>query len=173
MEKAIDATDDVVLRWLESEDFEEALDWRMEVLGVVFEEAEPWNHAALRKANGRFIGKHLGSDLVHCIASYAGEDAGCGAICFQDELPSPDNREGWNAYLMNIYTRPAFRGHGIGRAVVAELIARARERGAGKIYLETTAMGAALYEGLGFVYMEGMMRLEDAAGLPSKGEDRD
>lgn len=156
---------DVALRWLGKEDLEEALDWRMEVLGVVFAEDEPWDQAALREANREFLANHLGVDLIYCIASVEGKDAGCGAICFQSELPSPDNPSGADAYLMNIYTRSTCRGKGIGRAVVAQLIEQARERGAGKIYLETTAMGAGLYESLGFEYLDGMMKLSGTPAL--------
>lgn len=156
---------DVALRWLGKKDLEEALDWRMEVLGVVFAEDEPWDQTALREANEQFLANHLGADLIYCIASVDGKDAGCGAICFQSELPSPDNPTGMDAYLMNIYTRLAFRGKGIGRTVVTQLIEQARERGARKIYLETTAIGAGLYESLGFEYLDGMMKLGDASAL--------
>ena len=34
------------------------------------------------------------------------EIIGCGGICYQSELPSPENLSGINGYLMNIYTLP-------------------------------------------------------------------
>lgn len=150
----------ISFRQLESTQLDEALAWRMEVLSDVFAVDEPWSHADMRETNSAFLEKRLGEDLVYVIASVDGEEAGCGAICIQPELPSPDNPSGSSAYLMNIYTRPTFRGKGIGHAVVAWLVDNARERGAGKIYLETTEAGFPVYEGLGFRAMDGMMKLE-------------
>ena len=40
------------------------------------------------------------------------EIIGCGGICYQSELPSPENLSGINGYLMNIYTLPGMRVHG-------------------------------------------------------------
>lgn len=149
----------VTIRQLGVGDKDEALAWRMEVLEDVFEQDGPWPRDELRTANANFLRSHLGSDLVYCVASIDGEDVGCGAICFQEELPSPDNPTAKSAYLMNIYTRKEAREHGIGHAIVSWLIALAEEAGAGKIYLEATDAGSSVYEGLGFRSMDGMMKL--------------
>lgn len=150
----------IEMRQLGRADLEEALAWRMEVLQDVFAEEEPWPHMAMREANAAFFERHLGDGLIYGIASMNGEDVGCGAICIQPELPSPDNPSATSAYLMNIYTREPFRGQGVGHSIVAWLVARARECGAGKIYLEATEAGSPVYEGLGFRAMDGMMKLE-------------
>lgn len=157
--EAVAKTTPVAVRELAPADLEEALAWRMEVLGCVFAEDEPWDAEAQRTANQRYYEHTLGRTHRAFIASVNGEDAGCGALCLQEEMPSPDNPSGKNAYLMNVYTRPAFRSHGVGEAVVSRLIVAAREVGAGKIYLEATAMGEPLYASLGFVPIEGMMKL--------------
>ena len=151
----------VEVRELGPEDLEEALAWRMEVLRCVFAEDEPWDAEAQRTANRCYYEHALGHTHRAFIASVNGEAAGCGAFCLQEEMPSPDNPSGRNAYLMNVYTRPPFRGYGVGEAVVSRLIAAAREAGAGKIYLEATAMGEPLYTSLGFIPIEGMMKLAE------------
>ena len=61
---------------------------------------------------------------------------------------------------MNIYVRASYRGNGTGREIVAWLIRRAKERGITKIYLETTAAGRRLYQGLGFADMADYMILK-------------
>lgn len=149
----------VKLRCLSPADLDEALAWRMEVLDEVFAEDEPWPHGLLREANAAFLTEHLGTDLIFWIASMDGVDVGCGAFCIQPELPSPDNPSGLAAYLMNIYLRPAFRGQGAGHDLVSGLVAQARERDIGKIYLEATEAGRPVYEGLGFSKMSAMMKL--------------
>lgn len=152
----------VEIRELTLSDLELALAWRMEVLDTVFADDRPWDAGALRAANRDYYERHLGRDHIACLASLGGEAVGCGAICLQEEMPSPDNPSGRCAYLMNIYTRPAARGHGVAEQVVKWLIAAAQARDAEKIYLEATAMAAPLYAALGFAPMEGMMKLKEA-----------
>jgi ribosomal protein S18 acetylase RimI-like enzyme len=61
--------------------------------------------------------------------------------------------EGDHAGLFVVHTAPAWRGRGLGRAVVAALLAEARRRGATTAYLQVTADNApalALYRHFGF-----------------------
>lgn len=85
-------------------------------------------------------------------------ECGCGSVCFSEELPSPDNPTGLCAYLMNIYVRKPFRNNGIAHQIVGHLVGMAKERGCGKIYLETTADGKSLYVTSGFREMPDMMK---------------
>ncbi|MGI6535736.1 MAG: GNAT family N-acetyltransferase [Eggerthellaceae bacterium] len=143
---------------------EELLDWRMEVLRCVFELPDDADLSHLRNANRAYYRQAL-ADGTHipCMAYLDGEPVGCGALCLQREMPSPDNPSGLDAYLMNVYTRPAARGLGAGRAICRWLVAKAHELGAGKIYLETTEAGRPLYTSLGFRDLPDMMKLQDAA----------
>ena len=143
---------------------EELLDWRIEVLRCVFDLPADADTSGLRKANRAYYRKAL-ADGTHipCIAYKDGRAVGCGALCLQREMPSPDNPSGLDAYLMNIYTRPTARGMGVGRAVCSWLVEKARKLGAGKIYLETTAAGRPLYESLGFEDLSDMMKLQETA----------
>jgi ribosomal protein S18 acetylase RimI-like enzyme len=63
-----------------------------------------------------------------------------------------------NCYLAELYVVPGRRGEGIGRALMDAALARARERGAGHMDLNTSEVDTAargLYEGLGFANTEG------------------
>ncbi len=94
------------------------------------------------------------------IACFAYEDdipVACGGMCIQSELPSFNNPQGKNAYLVNIYTTPAHRGMGAGQAVVEWLVEQARIRNIEKVYLETTPLGRELFETAGFVDYNGFM----------------
>lgn len=150
----------VELHELHLSDLDALLDWRIEVLETVFADAEPWDRDALRQANRAYYQRQLDEGHVACIALVDGKGAGCGAICLQEEMPSPDNPSGKCAYLMNIYTRPEFRHQGVAGEIVDWLVDQARTRGAEKIYLESTEMAAPLYREKGFQPMEGMMKLE-------------
>lgn len=61
--------------------------------------------------------------------------------------------EGLECYLAELYVVPDRRGRGLGRALMTEVLAHARDRGAGYMDLgtdETDIAARALYESLGF-----------------------
>lgn len=142
-----------------TEDVEEIISWREEVVRCVFSIPEGKDVGQLMDANLRYVRDHVrDGTFVLAIASEDGADVGCGAMCQYDEMPSPDNPSGRCAYLMNVYTRAAFRGKGVATSVVNFLTDEARRRGCGKTYLETTADAERMYEKAGFVPMKGYMR---------------
>lgn len=140
-----------------TESVDEMMLWREEVIANVFG-VHPDN--GLLDANRQYYVNHAtdGSHMAF-VASADGTDCGCGAVCFHEELPSPDNPVGRCAYLMNIYVRKEFRDMGIAHQIVKRLIAEARKQGCDKIYLETTPEGLPVYSSLGFREMPDMMKL--------------
>ncbi|MCM1337536.1 MAG: GNAT family N-acetyltransferase [Candidatus Amulumruptor caecigallinarius] len=133
------------------------MEWRVEVIRAVFG-VEP--SPRLIDANRDYYMRQVScGDHFAVEARIGGEPAGCGAICFSRELPSPDNPDGLCAYLMNIYVRPARRSQGVATAIVSHLVQEARARGCDKIYLETTDAAHSLYCRLGFQDLPGMMKL--------------
>lgn len=137
-------------------DVDTLLEWRKEVIRAVFE-MEP--SSTLIDANRRFYEIHI-PDNSHLaiVSSIDGEDCGCAAVCFSDEMPSPDNPSGKCAYLMNIYVRESYRMRGVAHAMLHRLIEEALTRGSGKIFLETTDDGRPVYESIGFKDMDNMMK---------------
>ena len=98
-------------------------------------------------------------EVLHEVFSIPSERSVTELECLYHEMPSPDNLNGKCAYLMNIYTRPQFRGHGIGNRIVRWLVEQARQRHISKIYLETSNKGRPLYQTIGFADMKDMMKL--------------
>lgn len=120
---------------------------------------------------------HADADLSHldapCAAYFADESkhttflaldgdrvVGVGSADYHTEMPTCANPTGRCAFLMNIYTDPAYRRKGIAARIVTALVEDAKARGAGSVLLEATDMGAPLYRKLGFVDAKGYMRLE-------------
>ncbi len=138
---------------------DELMKWREEVIKNVFGITPD---AELLDANREYFAIHVpeGSHVA-LVAEEDGEDCGCGAVCFTDEMPSPDNPSGRCGYLMNIYVREAFRNKGIAHHIVSALIEEAKKRGCGKIYLEATEDGKPVYYSLGFKDMPDMMKYYD------------
>lgn len=146
-----------MIRLREGKDVAELLEWRKEVIHAVFgmEADDALIHANLEYYEAAIAG----GGHIALIADIDGTGAGCGAICFQNELPSPDNPGGRCAYIMNIYVREPYRGKGIATAIVRELISVAKKHNCGKIYLESTREGLPLYSRIGFKPIENMMKL--------------
>lgn len=142
-------------------DLNELMAWRMEVLHEVFNIPQDADVSTLRNANLEYYRRAFqeGSHIA-CFASHDGEKVGCGAICLQEEMPSPDNPPGRCAYLMNIYVRSPFRRLHIGTTIVEWLIDKARSNGIGKIYLETSDAGREMYRHLHFQKMKDLMMLK-------------
>lgn len=133
--------------------------WRKEVIENVFGVTPS---KRLLVENRRYYQKHIadGSHIA-VVAEADDSDAGCGAICLSEELPSPDNPSGRCAYLMNIYVRREYRERGVGHAIVGWLVDKARGLGCDKIYLETTDCARTLYKDIGFKDLTGLMKYAD------------
>jgi GNAT superfamily N-acetyltransferase len=134
------------------------VDMRMEVLRAVFELASDYDMSALAEANRVYYEKAI-SDGYHVAlgAFYGDEFVACAGLCLYQQLPSPDDLRGTCACLMNVYTRPQFRGKGIAGFLTEQLISCAKERGVDRIFLETTPAGRSVYEALGFSDIDGHM----------------
>lgn len=66
-------------------------------------------------------------------------------------MPYNSNLSGLEAYIMNVYTIPMWRGQGIATALLKEIICFVRETEAKRLWLHTTEDGKRIYEQLGFV----------------------
>ena len=99
-----------------------------------------------------------GSHIAYLV--FDGEHfVGAGGISFFQVMPTYHNPSGHKAYIMNMYTDPAYRRKGIATKTLDLLIAEAKSKGVTAISLEATEMGRPLYEKYGFEKMEDEMAL--------------
>lgn len=89
---------------------------------------------------------------------FGDEIVSTGGVVVYDNPPSPSNRSGTEGYIMNMYTVPAWRGHGLARRVLDRLVEHAHAEGAGRVWLRASEKGRRVYEQWGFnaypAYME-------------------
>lgn len=84
---------------------------------------------------------------------------GAGGVSFFQVMPTYHNPSGNKAYIMNMYTNPAYRRKGIAVKTLDMLVHDIKDRGVTAISLEATDMGRPLYEKYGFVKMNDEMEL--------------
>ena len=150
----------MVFRWAKLEDLEEMLSLRMEAVREIFSFKGNVDCSSLEGTTRDYYALHLRTGThAAIIVEENGIPVGTGGICFEEELPSPDNPSGRSAYLMNVYVRPEERGKGIGTEIVRRLLKRCEEERTGKIYLESTPLGRKVYYKLGFVDFPYLLRL--------------
>ena len=108
--------------------------------------------APLVKATRRYLAADLPAERF--IAWVGTDDDGaviaCGGLVFLQKPPSPGNHSGREAYIMNMYTAPEWRGRGLATRLFDALLNHARESGVLLARLHATEDGRALYERSGF-----------------------
>ncbi len=73
------------------------------------------------------------------------------ALVFFQRPPYSANLSGLEAYIMNVYTVPMWRGQGIATALLKEIISFVRTTEAKRLWLHATEDGKHIYEKFGFV----------------------
>lgn len=142
------------------EDLDFLVKTRIEVLRAANGLDDTVDMSGVEEQSRDYYREALGSGEHAAYLVFDGEVlAGAGGISFYRLLPTYHNPTGENGYIMNMYTRPAYRRRGIAYKTLDLLVAAARERGVSRITLEATRMGRPLYEKYGFVGLGDEMEL--------------
>lgn len=80
----------------------------------------------------------------------AGEIVAGGAVYLVPWPATPAERKQQRAFLLNVFTEPAFRRQGIARALVRTLLDWCRDQGFRSVRLMASEFGRPLYQSLGF-----------------------
>lgn len=73
-----------------------------------------------------------------------------GGIAIADFQPSPLDLNPRRAWVVNVYTEPAFRRRGLAERVLQAIVAWCREQKMKAVFLHASEAGQSLYERLGF-----------------------
>ena len=85
------------------------------------------------------------------VAEAQGTMVATSGLIFFQKPPSERNLMGLEAYILNMYTVPVWRGQGIATRLLQILIASAKQRQAHRIWMYVTQDGRPIYERAGFV----------------------
>src|SRR5262249_34885417 len=90
-------------------------------------------------------GSHIGF-----LAESGGVVVACAMLIWWIMPPTLRESRRARGYVSSVYTKPEFRGQGIGRQIMENLMSRARELGVTRLLLNASEMGRPLYRDLGF-----------------------
>src|SRR5678815_1323459 len=114
-------------------------------------DAQPDDESILPRLRNWFKEK-LANGLFCAVLAVAGDEVIASSGLVVHEHPPgimiPNGRE---AYIMNMYTRPQWRGQGIATIIFRKLLDVAREKDCTRVALHALPMGRAIYEKEGFV----------------------
>ena len=82
--------------------------------------------------------------------------AGAG-VFFSDFPPHWRHTEAVRAYVLNVYTKPAYRGLGLAKMLTKRLLEESRRRGVTTVVLHASPQGRPIYEALGFARSDEMI----------------
>lgn len=114
----------------------------------------------LIEATRTYLRNNLPTDrFIAWVAEIEGRIVGMSGLVFFEKPPTEENLSGLEAYVMNIYTLPEWRGKGIATLLLKEIISMVKTTKARRIWLRTTPDGQHVYEQNGFVFTTADMEL--------------
>ena len=114
---------------------------RIELLKAVGDVNEG-NRAIVFDANRRYFQKKLSNGGFSAwVADIRGTIVAISGLVFFERPPHGENISGLEAYIMNMYTKPEYRGYGLGRSLLNECINNCRSLGVGRIWLHSSQDG--------------------------------
>lgn len=100
----------------------------------------------------------LGRGCCAWVAHIDSQIISSGAVTTLSMVPVPDDY-GYNVgYLHSLFTQSAYRKQGIAGTIVQHAVTHCRNNGIGRLILNTSKAGRALYESLGFEFADNAMR---------------
>ncbi len=105
---------------------------------------------AIRQTLPAYFQAHLNRDLFAYVFRDGDQIAACALLLIVEKPMSPSFLNGKTGMVLNVYTRPAFRRRGYGRAVMEALLSDARAMELCSVELKATEDGVPLYKAVGF-----------------------
>lgn len=93
------------------------------------------------------------------LAEDDGEIVGTGGLTFSHRPPTANNASTLQAYILNMYTLPQYRGRGIATMLLHHIVEYVKTTSAKRVALHASEMGQHIYEKLGFMCSSKYMTL--------------
>lgn len=142
------------------DDLDELVRLRIEFMTEVVKTVDHDKVQTVKSALIDYFNKALvNNDYISWLALDEDKIVGTSGLCFYTVPPSLKYISGNVAYIMNMYTVPAYRSKGIATNIFEKTVSEAKSMGYKKICLNATDMGKPLYKKFGFKEIEGDMAI--------------
>jgi GNAT superfamily N-acetyltransferase len=121
---------------------------------------DPGDPALLNAMRRYFSTTVPAGEFIAHLAEVDGRGVATSGLIVRQNPPSAKNREGREAFVLNVFTLPAWRGRGIATAQLERTIAAARDARCGRVVLHAAQRAVPIYLRAGFVSVDTEMRLE-------------
>ncbi|WP_193196433.1 GNAT family N-acetyltransferase [Nostoc sp. MG11] len=139
------------LRQANLQDLEALVDLRLELLREVGDIKGDTDTAALAQSTRNyFVEKMPQGEFLAWVAEVDNQIVATSGLVFFQRPPHNGNLSGLEAYVMNVYTVPPWRGKGIATALLKQINSFVRTTEAKRIWLHATQDGKRIYEKLSF-----------------------
>ncbi len=168
----MDRTSNWSIRRATADDIEDLVRLRLAMMAEMADDfgdgAGAGQEGELADANRTYMREAMpAGEFVAYVVESDGEVVATSGLRVHRVAPHIGNLEGVGAYVLNMYTVPAWRGRGLATALLEQLVRHARDAGAKSVSLRASAAGRSVYEGYGFASDDSFMSLRIAgAGSP-------
>ena len=139
----------------------------VEVLAVLRREfllevadARPDDTSILPRLRKWFNAKLASGDFSAILAVVADEVIACSGLVVHEHPPGIMIPNGREAYIMNMYTKPEWRGRGIATEIFRRLLEVAKQKDCSRVALHALPAGRGIYAKEGFIAGDKEMRLD-------------
>ncbi|MEH1905639.1 GNAT family N-acetyltransferase [Nostoc sp.] len=140
------------LRQANLQDLEALIQLRLELLREAGDIKSDSDTANLAEATRKYLGEKMPpGEFLAWVAEVDSQIVATSGLVFFQRPPYNGNLSGLEAYVMNVYTVPMWRGQGIATALLKEIISFVRATEAKRLWLHATEDGKRIYDQLGFV----------------------
>ena len=122
-------------------------------------DARPDDPSVLPRLRAWFQEKLASGHFSAILACVGDEVIASSGLVVHEHPPGIMIPNGREAYIMNMYTKPQWRGQGIATVIFKQLIEMAREKDCSRVALHALPLGRPIYEKEGFVAGDMEMRM--------------
>jgi GNAT superfamily N-acetyltransferase len=153
--------DEPVYRFAATVDIDALVEMRAAFLAEV-SGASPSGPTLLAALTSYFRRAVPSGEYVASLAECDDQIVATSGLVYHRHPPSPANILGCEAYVMNVYTRPEWRGQGIATTILRKLIDHARQNNCCRVTLHALPQARSIYGKAGFKAIDTEMRLNFA-----------
>jgi len=123
------------------------------------QDADPADPVLLDSLSRYFLSALPGGEYISHVAASQEQIIATAGLVFHCHPPSANDLQGKQAYILNVYTLPEWRGRGIASELLQRLIAVARQHSCRTVRLHTYPKARTLYVKAGFTPVDSELRM--------------